>query len=294
MTAAEEGVLLLCCKLGDPAARPMTMPQFRELGLRIRASMPGSDLTGDLTVRELLRLNYTEQEAGRIVSLLDRQSQLRTYLTAGARRGILPITRVSREYPLRISRKRQLSAPPVLFALGDLSLLKMPSVAVVGSRQLMPENKAFAKLAGRKAAEEGLVLVSGNANGADRTAQSACLDAGGSCVVFVADALTEQTPHERIVYISEDGYDLPFSPARALHRNGLIHMQGDRAIAVQCTYGKGGTWEGCLDNLKHNWSPLFVFNDGTPGTQALIERGATGIEQLTTVSGLVSAQISLF
>ena len=38
MTAAEEGVLLLCCKLGDPNARPLTMAQFRELGNRVRMS----------------------------------------------------------------------------------------------------------------------------------------------------------------------------------------------------------------------------------------------------------------
>ena len=82
--------------------------------------------------------------------------------------------------------------------------------------------------------------------------------------------------------------------ARALHRNALIHMQGDRTIAVQCTHGKGGTWAGCLDNLRHGWSPLFVFQDSSPAMAALMEQGATGIKQLTTISGLTPTQISLF
>ena len=294
MTAAEEGVLLLCTRLGSDAAKPLTMAQFRELGLRVRAAMPAGDPIRDLTVRDLLELGYSPEDARHIVGLLDRQTPLTAYLAAGERLGIVPVTRVSPAYPLRISKKRQFSAPPVLFARGDLSLLEQPSVAVVGSRQLRPENVDFAKQAGRIAAKEGLVLVSGNAAGADRTAQDACLNAGGSCVVFVADQLVDHAPHPRILYLSEDGFDLPFSPARALHRNGLIHMQGDKVIAVQCTYGKGGTWEGSLDNLRHGWSPLFAFEDGSRGANALIERGATAIRTLTSVRELTPAQMTLF
>ena len=294
MTAAEEGVLLLCCRLGDEQAKPLTMARFRDLGLRVRAIMSGGDPLAELAISDLLRLGYSESDAAHIAGLLDRQELLSRYLAAGERRDITPIARVSPYYPLRVSRQKQLSSPPVMFATGDLRLLEQPSVAVVGSRNLLPDNEAFARSAGQKAAEEGLVLVSGNATGADQTAQNACLDAGGACVVFVADRLMDHKPHARILYISEDGYDLPFSPARALHRNALIHMQGDKAIAAQCTYGKGGTWEGCLDNLRHGWSPLFVFDDGTPGTRALIDRGATGISRLHSISELTPHQMTLF
>lgn len=294
MTAAEEGVLLLCCRLGDEGAKPLTMAQFRELGLRTRASAQSADPNRDLTRGDLRQLGYCEDDASRITALLDRQNRLSAYLAAGERRSIFPITRVSPTYPLRISRQKGLSSPPVLFAMGDTGLLTRSSVAVVGSRQLLPENEAFARLLGRKAAEEGLVLVSGNASGADQTAQNACLDAGGSCVVFVADRLLDHSPHDRVLYLSEDGYDLPFSPARALHRNALIHIQGEKTFAAQCTYGKGGTWEGSIENLKHSWSPLFVFNDSSPGALALMERGATGIRHLTSISELTASQLSLF
>lgn len=294
MTAAEEGVLLLCCRLGDPDSKPLSMAQFRELGLRVRASrMDGSPLA-DLTQHQLEALGYNDAQARQILGLLDRQTQLHHYLSQGQRLGIEAVTRISPAYPRRVTLQQKLSATPVLFTLGDLSLLDRPSVAVIGSRKLFPENEAFAQRAGRLAAEEGLVLVSGNAPGADQTAQNACLEAGGSCIIIAADRLMDHTMHERILYISEDGYDLSFSPFRALHRNALIHIQGDRTLAVQCSYGKGGTWEGCLDNLRHGWSPLFVFDDGTQGTRALIERSATGIKQLTSISALTPAQVSLF
>lgn len=294
MTAAEEGVLLLCCRLGDPACRPLTMAKFRELGLRIRASEPSGSRLSELSRRDLTRLGYDEDEADRIVALLDREERLSDYLCQAEALGIVPITRVSPAYPRRISGKQQLSSPPVLFARGELSLLDGPSVAVVGSRQLRPENECFAQTAGLLAAREGLTLVSGNAPGADQTAQNSCLDEGGQCVVFVADRLINHEADPRILYISEADISLPFSPARALHRNPLIHMQGDKTLAAQCTYGKGGTWEGSLDNLKHGWSPLFVFDDGSDGSRALLERGASPVTALTSIEALTPSQLSLF
>lgn len=294
MTTAEEGILLLCCYLGDPDSRPLTMAQFRDLGLRVRASHSIRDPLSELSAYDLMQLGYDTEQARRITALLDRRHLLHAYLRSAERQNIYPITRVSPSYPVRVSAKQKLSSTPVLFAKGNHSLLLRETVSVIGSRQLFPENEAFSRSVGRLAAEEGLVLVSGNASGADRTAQNACLDAGGSCIVIVADRLLDHPAHPRMLYVSENGYDLPFSPARALHRNSLIHMQGDKAIATQCTYGKGGTWEGCLENLKHGWSPLFVYDDGSKGSLALIERGATAVKHVISVRQLLPSQISIF
>ena len=294
MTTAEEGVLLLCCRLGDTHCKPLTMAQFRELGLRVRTSrMDGTPLS-DLSRRDLLRLGYSDPEAEQILALLNRPFPLRAYLSNAEKQGITAITRVSPRYPLRISHHKKQASPPVLFAKGDCSLLDQPSVAVVGSRKLLPENEAFAKDVGALAAAEKLVLVSGGAVGADQAAQHACLRAGGRCIVFVPDQLSAYPNQPNCLWISEGGYDLPFSPVRALSRNSLIHIQGEKTIAAQCTYGKGGTWEGCLDNLKHSWSPLFVFDDGSRGSQALMERGATGIGMPDSILGLSANQQTLF
>ena len=69
-------------------------------------------------------------------------------------------------------------------------LFRSPAVALVGSRELRAENRKFAAAVGYRAAEEGLTLVSGNARGADRTAQEACLAAGGRVISIVADELS--------------------------------------------------------------------------------------------------------
>lgn len=294
MNSAEEGVLLLCCPLGDPSARPLTTAQFRTLGERVRSSRSDGDPLSQVTEQTLRKLGYSTEASSRIAGLLSREDRLRTYLAAGEQAGIYPITRVSSAYPPRIRAKQQLSAPPVLFARGDRSLLAHPCIALVGSRRLMPDNEAFAKAIGTLAAQEQLVLVSGGADGADTAAQQACLEHGGRCIIFVADCLLHHRPHPRVLYISEDGYDLPFSPARALHRNGLIHMQGSLTLAAQCTLGSGGTWRGCTENLKRRWSDLFVYDDGSEAMEALKARGAVGIKLPVHLSDLQNPQQSLF
>jgi predicted Rossmann fold nucleotide-binding protein DprA/Smf involved in DNA uptake len=294
MTAAEEGVLLLCCSLGDADCRPLTMAQFRQLGLRARALGCSGDAMADLSHRELLRLGYSAEETQRILELLSRQKQLETYMRQAEQLGIRAITRVSTAYPVRISHHRKLSSPPVLFAMGDLSLLDQPAISVVGSRRLRPENEAFAAQAGRISAEGNLILVSGGAQGADLAAQKACLASGGRCIVVLPDRLADRRPEKNILYLSADGYDLPFSAPRALYRNTLIHMLGDKTLAAQCTYGSGGTWQGCTENLKHGWSELYVFDDGSQGSCALIERGATPVAHLRSIDDLQPTQTTLF
>ena len=95
MTAAEEGVLLLCCQLGDPGCKPLTMARFRELGLRVRASNMSESPFSELTEKFLCQLNYSSQDAAHIVSLLCREKQLHNYLSQAEKNDIHTITRIS-------------------------------------------------------------------------------------------------------------------------------------------------------------------------------------------------------
>ena len=120
------------------------------------------------------------------------------------------------------------------------------------------------------------------------------MEAGGSCVIFPADTLESHVPHPHILYLCTDGYDIPFSTPRALLRNRLIHSLGKQVFAAQCTHGSGGTWQGCLENLKHGWSDLYVFDDGSPAMTALMEQGAIPLNDDFTPSDWVKPQLSLF
>ena len=274
MRPAERGFLLLSSHLGDPQRKILTPAQLRNLGKRAKL-LPAEDR--DLTQQDLLRIGYDREMAQRILELLEGESQLSWYLSRGKRSGCVPLTRVSQGYPQRLRSRMGLDAPGCLWAKGDVSLLEKPAVALVGSRELYENNRRFAEEAGRQAALQGYVLVSGNAKGADRQAQEACLRAGGSVISVVADELESKPLIPGVLWLSEDGFDLPFSTPRALSRNRVIHSLGAVTLVAQCSLGKGGTWDGTLKNLHHGYSPVCCFGDGSPAAQELVQRGAAAV-----------------
>lgn len=268
------------------------MAQFQELGKRVRALGPGdADPLRELTARDLRRLGYDEAQCARIAALLARQEQLERYLRAAQRAGIVPLTRLSANYPTRLRQTLGPRCPAVLFAKGELRLLRARCVGVIGSRELPPSGRAFAASAGRLIAQSPFSLCSGGAVGADQAAEQACLLHGGSAVIFPAGRLTDCTPQERVLYLSEQAYDAPFSAPRALARNHLLHALSEKVLVAHCRLGIGGTWDGTTENLRRGWSPVFVYEDDSPAAQALIARGASPVRTLTSLDELEPAQL---
>ena len=295
MNERERGFLLLASHLGDPARRPLTGRQLRILAQRVR-DLYVDDPERDLTEDDLLRLGYGHEMAVRIVSLLAEEKRLDIYLARAKRAGCVPITRISEHYPVLLRQRLGLDAPAVLWARGDLRLLSAPAVALVGSRDLRHENREFAAEVGRQAAIQGLTLISGNARGADRTAQDACLAAGGSVISVVADELDKHPLRENVLYISEDGFDEPFSAQRALSRNRVIHTMGWRVFVSQTALETGGTWNGTVKNLRARWSDVYCFADGSEGAAELCRMGAfpIGMAELSDFASLPATEPSLF
>ncbi len=231
-------------------------------------------------MEDLLSLGYDRDFACHILSLLDRQEQLKRYLFLGKQQGCIPVTPISPQYPRQLLEKLGREAPGCLWVKGDVSLLKGPAVSLVGSRQLEPANEDFARETGRQAALAGYTLVSGNARGADQRAQESCLAYGGKVISVVADTLWDKPFRENMLYVSLEGYDESFSNYRALGRNRIIHAMGDKTFVAQCMLGKGGTWSGTTDNLKKRWSPVFCFQDGAPAVRELVNMGAVPVDIL--------------
>ena len=233
-------------------------------------------------------MGYGPEMAGRILDLLSREEQLDHYLRRGRKAGCTPLTRVSQGYPAVLRSRLGMDCPGCLWAKGDLSILAMPKVSLVGSRDLEPENLRFAAEVGRQAALQDYVLVSGNARGADRTAQEACLAAGGKVISVVADRLDEKRQQDHVLYLSQEDFDQPFSAQRALSRNRVIHCLGEKTFVAQCSLESGGTWDGTTKNLRYGWSPVYVFADGSAASAALDALGALPVlpEMLGKLGGL--------
>ena len=286
MNQRERGFLLLASHLGDPERKVLTVAQLRSLALRMR-DMEQPAESRDLKKTDLTRLGFDDEFAERIVSLLEQEDLLDGYLARAAAQNCVPITRVSAHYPLILRQRLGLDSPGCLWARGDVEILNTPAISLVGCRELNGPNREFAKAVGHQAAEQGLTLVSGNARGADRAAQEACLEAGGRVVSIVADSLN-RIPPRNLLYLSEDGFDEEFSAQRALSRNRCIHALGRMVFVAQSDLQKGGTWSGTVKNLRFGWSPVVCFRDGSESASQLEKMGAyqIGMEDLRDLTSL--------
>jgi len=293
LSAPERGFLLLTSHLGVAGRKPMTVAQLRQLGSRIRAS-GWQNMNAELRPADLVALGYSLPTAEHIWQLLQEEELLQYYLQKGKKAGCFPITRASERYPISVRRALGADAPGCLWAKGDPKLLERPMVALVGSRDLREPNREFAKEAGRQAALQNYVLVSGNARGADKTAQQACLETGGCVISVVADALESYKNRERVLFIAEDGYDMPFSPARALSRNRVIHTMAEKTLVAQAALGTGGTWDGTVKNLRYGWSSVFCLDDDSESARELEQLGARLIpkQALQNLAGLCSQEVN--
>jgi DNA processing protein len=85
---------------------------------------------------------------------------------------------------------------PQLFAAGDLSLLREPAVAIVGSRKASAEGCRRAAQLARALVRDGVVVMSGLALGIDAAAHHAAIDAGGRTIAVIGTPLDKAYPKE--------------------------------------------------------------------------------------------------
>ena len=295
MNPREKGFLLLTSHLGNPDRKVLSTAQLRVLADRVQnAAFVPEDR--ELCSMDFQALGYNREMAARMVALLEEEELLDHYISLGTRKGCIPITRVSPDYPLLLRQRLGLDAPGCLWARGDVSILHTPAIALVGSRELREENRAFAEAVGYEAAMQGLTLVSGNARGADRAAQESCLAAGGRVISIVADQLHKWPQRRNLLYLSEEEYDEPFSAQRALRRNRCIHALGRMVFVAQSDVSKGGTWDGCVKNLRFGWSPVACFRDGSEACRQMEQMGAylIGKEDIRDFGSLKAPEETLF
>lgn len=107
--------------------------------------------------------------------------------------GIAVIPKGSEYYPNHLADI--MSAPAVLYARGNLELLKQPAgISIVGSRDATRAGLEIARRMAHYVASRGHVVVSGLALGIDAAAHKGCLEAGGKTIAVLAHGLHAATP----------------------------------------------------------------------------------------------------
>ena len=131
-------------------------------------------------------------------------------------------------------RKIGHDCPPIIYCLGDMSLLTTETnrIAIIGARAASPIGLRKAYELGNKYAKEGNIIVSGLALGCDKAAHEGCLDAGGQTIAIVASGLNIVHPKENAplqqrilenggLILSEQPFGVKANPTRLIARNRL-------------------------------------------------------------------------
>jgi len=87
-------------------------------------------------------------------------------------------------------------APPLLFVRGNVHVLNLPAIAIVGSREASSEGRARAHRLAYLLAKRGFAVASGLARGIDTAAHMGALDAGGTTFAVICTPLNRCYPSE--------------------------------------------------------------------------------------------------
>jgi DNA processing protein len=195
---------------------------------------------------------------------------------------------------------RRIPSPPKqLFHAGsDLeSILKRPSVAIVGSRSVTAYGRQITlKLAG-ELAEKGVVIVSGLALGVDGLAHKAALEAGGLTIAVLPGPIDVIAPsaHENLArQIIEQGGALisEYPPGEFplkqnfIARNRLVSGLVDALLITEAAEKSGSlhTARFALEQGKEVMAvPGNITSSTSVGTNNLIRSGAVPITSYTDV-----------
>lgn len=286
ISADGQAIALACTALAggrEHSARPLAPTDWVGLSASLSsADLRPRDLIGMDAAAIGERLGLSEAPSRRLATLMSRGGQLALELERLASLGIWLTTQADEAYPEHLKTRLGRTAPPVLFGAGPRSQLSDRAIGVVGSRDASENALEFAAALAARAVQQGFAVVSGAARGIDITAMLGAVAAGGNAVGVTVD------PLERLVRrgdlrtaIADEQLTLatPFHPGarwhqgNAMRRNRLIYALSSATVVVTTSAGTGGTWAGAIENLKANWVPLHVRDDGSPGNRQLIAEG---------------------
>ncbi len=284
LTPDAQAIALLCARFGEEKAKPLTPSEYGVLAQVLhRQNKRPSDLLREEGL-DALDLTGSKLTADRLHTLMQRGFALAMELEALARSGIQIITRADGRYPANWKKHLGLGAPPLLYGAGNLDLLRLPSLAMVGSRDASPEALDATWQIARAAVRDDLAVVSGGAKGVDEESMQAALESSGRAIGILADSMERVVGAKRwngalrsghLLLISAVHPSARFHVGNAMARNRLIYTQSMAAVVV-CSGLDGGTWTGAVEGMEKKWVPVYVLDAPfvPEGNRALIKRGA--------------------
>ncbi len=237
------------------------------------------------------RLKLPGVDAELIRKRLDRLEEYESHISRLSEIGISLVTEFEPDFPQLWLHKLGDRTASHLFVAGNLSLLNMPAIGVVGSREADSLGMGFCRTLAKEANRLGYIVISGGAKGVDETAMQACIEAGGSTVGILAESLVKRMKKwdidsGKVCLATPLAPDIGFQVGNAMARNKLIYAGSNATVVVSSALESGGTWAGATEAIRQSLCPVLVRDAKLDGNQALVKLGGTKIgraEELDTL-----------
>lgn len=242
----------------------------------------------DLLTLELDNIlnTYGKLDNTRIHQLLNRGFLLSQVLDYWQSRNIWVISRADKTYPSNFKNRLKENAPPILYGCGNIELLNIGGLAIVGSRNINNELIEYTMNIANLSATANQMVISGGAKGSDLAAMRGALNAGGAVCGVLSDSLEKAAlnaenrlplQQNRLVLISACDPKSRFTVGNAMARNKYIYALANAGLIINADLNKGGTWAGAIEQLeKYRQIPIYVLLTGqrSDGLNALTNKGA--------------------
>ena len=198
---------------------------------------------------------------------------------------------LSPHYPEKL---RLLADPPqVLYYRGDLSLLKKPALAVVGSRQATKYGLKVVKKLIPSLVKAGFTIISGMARGIDAAAHWAAIESGGQTIAVLGCGLDVIYPKEnQLLYQKVQLLLSEFPPGTKPEaknfpqRNRIIAGLADAILVIEAARKSGTmiTARYATEQGKEVFAvPGPITSPQSEGTAWLIQQGAKLVYQVDDI-----------
>jgi DNA processing protein len=203
------------------------------------------------------------------------------------------ISVLDQRYPVLMNELHD--APALLFVKGDVGLLSMPQLAIVGSRNPSVDGKQSAFQFSQYLAAGGLVITSGLAQGVDAQSHLGALSKGRTIAVCATglDRVYPSEHHKLAHQIAENGALVSeFLPGTEVHkayfprRNRLISGLSIGTLVVEAGLRSGSliTAQCALEQGREVFAiPGSIHNPMSKGCHRLIKQGAKLVENAADI-----------
>jgi DNA processing protein len=288
-----QAILLLCSYFNKNESRnvkPLTPTEYSRLAAWLHQNQctPADFLTREEELLSQWNDPKNKITKERLASLLQRAASMGFALEKWQQQNVWVLSRASQDYPKVLRDKLGDTRAPLLYCIGNKTLLTTQGIGFVGSRDTNQNDEAFTQALAQQAVNQGFTIVSGGAKGVDQTSMNAALDAGGSAIGILADSLLKSATKSqyrtalqegRLLLITPYYPEASFSTGSAMGRNKYIYALS-KGVVVAKSDETGGTWAGATENLKKQWVPLWVRDIEQSGNQKLLELGGQALSEL--------------